>query len=123
MAPIKALCSQRFDDWKEKFGPIGLNCKELTGDTLMDDLFEIQHAHIIMTTPVGVIYTLLFPWFIRKYLFLFIKKKVKKKYKVEGQIYLHYKNKQKIIVFWVYKGYLQINKQKTTNKIGKIDKR
>ncbi|XP_045703098.1 probable ATP-dependent DNA helicase HFM1 [Phyllostomus hastatus] len=51
MAPIKALCSQRFDDWKEKFGPIGLKCKELTGDTLMDDLFEIQHAHIIMTTP------------------------------------------------------------------------
>uniref|UniRef100_A0A8C6YX63 Helicase ATP-binding domain-containing protein n=1 Tax=Nothoprocta perdicaria TaxID=30464 RepID=A0A8C6YX63_NOTPE len=51
MAPIKALCSQRFDDWKEKFGPIGLNCKELTGDTEMDDLFEIQHAHIIITTP------------------------------------------------------------------------
>lgn len=75
MAPIKALCSQRFDDWKEKFGPIGLNCKELTGDTVMDDLFEIQHAHIIMTTPVGVIYTLLFPWFIRKHLFLFTKKK------------------------------------------------
>ncbi|NXA52796.1 HFM1 helicase, partial [Nothocercus julius] len=51
MAPIKALCSQRFDDWKEKFGPIGLNCKELTGDTEMDDLFEIQHAHVIITTP------------------------------------------------------------------------
>ncbi|XP_051026477.1 probable ATP-dependent DNA helicase HFM1 isoform X2 [Acomys russatus] len=51
MAPIKALCSQRFDDWKEKFGPLGLNCKELTGDTVMDDLFEIQHANIIMTTP------------------------------------------------------------------------
>uniref|UniRef100_A0A8B7TLC0 DNA 3'-5' helicase n=2 Tax=Castor canadensis TaxID=51338 RepID=A0A8B7TLC0_CASCN len=51
MAPIKALCHQRFDDWKEKFGPIGLNCKELTGDTVMDDLFEIQHANIIMTTP------------------------------------------------------------------------
>nr|XP_044994605.1 probable ATP-dependent DNA helicase HFM1 isoform X2 [Jaculus jaculus] len=51
MAPIKALCRQRFDDWKEKFGPIGLNCKELTGDTVMDDLFEIQHANIIMTTP------------------------------------------------------------------------
>lgn len=106
MAPIKALCSQRFDDWKEKFGPIGLNCKELTGDTLMDDLFEIQHAHIIMTTPVGVIYTLLFPWFNRKYLFLFIKKKHKRKIQSEGQIYLHYKNKHKIIVFWVYKGYL-----------------
>ncbi|KAM7326644.1 hypothetical protein ACRRTK_015122 [Alexandromys fortis] len=51
MAPIKALCSQRFDDWKEKFGSLGLNCKELTGDTVMDDLFEIQHTHIIMTTP------------------------------------------------------------------------
>nr|XP_009680840.1 PREDICTED: probable ATP-dependent DNA helicase HFM1 [Struthio camelus australis] len=51
MAPIKALCSQRFDDWREKFGPIGLSCKELTGDTEMDDLFEIQHAHIIITTP------------------------------------------------------------------------
>ncbi|XP_074859384.1 putative ATP-dependent DNA helicase HFM1 [Carettochelys insculpta] len=51
MAPIKALCSQRFGDWKDKFGPIGLSCKELTGDTVMDDLFEIQHAHIIMTTP------------------------------------------------------------------------
>ncbi|KAM4722895.1 putative ATP-dependent DNA helicase HFM1 [Rhinophrynus dorsalis] len=51
MAPIKALCGQRFDDWKKKFVPIGLNCKELTGDTQMDDLFEIQHAHIIMTTP------------------------------------------------------------------------
>lgn len=77
MAPIKALCSQRFDDWKEKFGPIGLNCKELTGDTVMDDLFEIQHAHIIMTTPVGVIYTLLFPWFIRKYVSLYQGKKLK----------------------------------------------
>ncbi|XP_010005050.1 PREDICTED: probable ATP-dependent DNA helicase HFM1 [Chaetura pelagica] len=51
MAPIKALCSQRFDDWKEKFGPIGLTCKELTGDTVMDDLFEIHHADIIITTP------------------------------------------------------------------------
>ncbi|XP_050757300.1 probable ATP-dependent DNA helicase HFM1 [Gymnogyps californianus] len=51
MAPIKALCNQRFDDWKEKFGPIGLSCKELTGDTVMDDLFEIHHAHIIITTP------------------------------------------------------------------------
>ncbi|XP_054836336.1 probable ATP-dependent DNA helicase HFM1 [Eublepharis macularius] len=51
MAPIKALCSQRFEDWKEKFEPIGLVCKELTGDTAMDDLFEIQHAHVILTTP------------------------------------------------------------------------
>ncbi|NXC70460.1 HFM1 helicase, partial [Anhinga anhinga] len=51
MAPIKALCSQRFDDWREKFGPIGLSCKELTGDTVMDDLFDVHHADIIITTP------------------------------------------------------------------------
>ncbi|XP_072920021.1 probable ATP-dependent DNA helicase HFM1 [Hemitrygon akajei] len=51
MAPIKALCNQRYEDWKEKFGSIGLMCKELTGDTEMDDYFEIQDAHIILTTP------------------------------------------------------------------------
>lgn len=34
------------------FGPLGLNCKELTGDTEIDDLFEIQDSHIILTTPV-----------------------------------------------------------------------
>ncbi|XP_052333326.1 LOW QUALITY PROTEIN: probable ATP-dependent DNA helicase HFM1, partial [Oncorhynchus keta] len=53
MAPIKALCSQRFEDWKNKFGPLGLSCKKLTGDTEIDDFFEIQDANIIMTTPVN----------------------------------------------------------------------
>lgn len=52
VAPIKALCSQRYENWKQKFGPLGLNCKELTGDTEIDDYFEIQDAHLIMTTPV-----------------------------------------------------------------------
>ncbi|XP_060237071.1 probable ATP-dependent DNA helicase HFM1 [Meriones unguiculatus] len=28
-----------------------LDCKEVTGDTVLDDLFEIQHADIILTTP------------------------------------------------------------------------
>ncbi|KAM8839530.1 putative ATP-dependent DNA helicase HFM1 isoform 1-T1 [Synchiropus picturatus] len=51
MAPIKALCSQCFDNWSKKFGPLGVNCKELTGDTEIDDLFEIQDSHIILTTP------------------------------------------------------------------------
>ncbi|XP_067309186.1 probable ATP-dependent DNA helicase HFM1 isoform X2 [Pseudorasbora parva] len=51
MAPIKALCSQRYESWKQKFGPLGLNCKELTGDTEIDDIFEIQDAHLIFTTP------------------------------------------------------------------------
>uniref|UniRef100_A0AAY5E9C7 Helicase for meiosis 1 n=1 Tax=Electrophorus electricus TaxID=8005 RepID=A0AAY5E9C7_ELEEL len=51
MAPIKALCNQQYENWKQKFGPLGLNCKELTGDTEIDDFFEIQDAHLIMTTP------------------------------------------------------------------------
>uniref|UniRef100_A0A672Z9N7 Helicase for meiosis 1 n=1 Tax=Sphaeramia orbicularis TaxID=375764 RepID=A0A672Z9N7_9TELE len=51
MAPIKALCSQCFESWKRKFGPLGLRCKELTGDTEIDDFFEIQDSHIILTTP------------------------------------------------------------------------
>ncbi|XP_042284250.1 probable ATP-dependent DNA helicase HFM1 isoform X1 [Thunnus maccoyii] len=51
MAPIKALCSQCFESWRKKFGPLGLNCKELTGDTEIDDFFEIQDSHIILTTP------------------------------------------------------------------------
>uniref|UniRef100_A0AAV2JRF2 DNA 3'-5' helicase n=1 Tax=Knipowitschia caucasica TaxID=637954 RepID=A0AAV2JRF2_KNICA len=55
MAPIKALCSQCFENWKRKFGPLGLKCKELTGDTEIDDFFEIQDSHIILTTPVHVV--------------------------------------------------------------------
>ncbi|XP_035993787.1 probable ATP-dependent DNA helicase HFM1 [Fundulus heteroclitus] len=51
MAPIKALCSQCYDNWSKKFGPLGLTCKELTGDTEIDDLFEIHDSHIILTTP------------------------------------------------------------------------
>uniref|UniRef100_A0A3Q3WGG6 DNA 3'-5' helicase n=1 Tax=Mola mola TaxID=94237 RepID=A0A3Q3WGG6_MOLML len=50
-APIKALCSQCFESWNKKFGPLGLTCKELTGDTEIDDFFEIQDSHIILTTP------------------------------------------------------------------------
>ena len=52
VAPIKALCAERYDDWNGKFGPLGLHCSELTGDSQLDDYFELQNAHIIMTTPV-----------------------------------------------------------------------
>uniref|UniRef100_A0A3Q2DRL9 DNA 3'-5' helicase n=1 Tax=Cyprinodon variegatus TaxID=28743 RepID=A0A3Q2DRL9_CYPVA len=51
VAPIKALCSQCYDNWSKKFGPLGLTCKELTGDTEIDDFFEIHDSHIILTTP------------------------------------------------------------------------
>jgi len=55
VAPIKALCAERYTDWSNKFGPLGLSCCELTGDTEIDDYFELQHAHIITTTPVCVV--------------------------------------------------------------------
>ncbi|KAF8965195.1 P-loop containing nucleoside triphosphate hydrolase protein [Flammula alnicola] len=35
IAPTKALCSERFQDWATKFEPIGLKCCELTGDTIV----------------------------------------------------------------------------------------
>ena len=52
VAPIKALCTERYEDWQAKFGPLGLQCRELTGDTQLDDYAELQNAHIIATTPV-----------------------------------------------------------------------
>lgn len=54
VAPIKALCSERFEDWKTKFGSVGLRCLELTGDSLIDDYTELQDVHIIITTPVSL---------------------------------------------------------------------
>eukprot|EP00731_Ephydatia_muelleri_P023090 Em0015g673a len=51
VAPIKALCTERYEDWQAKFGPLGLQCCELTGDTQLDDYAELQNAHIIATTP------------------------------------------------------------------------
>ncbi|XP_065672994.1 probable ATP-dependent DNA helicase HFM1 isoform X5 [Hydra vulgaris] len=51
MAPIKALCNERYQDWNEKFGMFGLRCTELTGDTDLDDLQELQYSNIIFTTP------------------------------------------------------------------------
>lgn len=52
VAPMKALCAEKCEDWTERFGPLGLKCKELTGDTELDDYFELQDVHIILTTPV-----------------------------------------------------------------------
>ncbi|CAH1232813.1 SNRNP200 [Branchiostoma lanceolatum] len=51
MAPMKALCSERYLDWKEKFGPLGLKCQELTGDSEIDDYYQLRDCHIVLTTP------------------------------------------------------------------------
>ena len=55
VAPIKALCSERFSDWKTKFEPYGLRVMELTGDTDTDEFYELQNVNIILTTPVCIV--------------------------------------------------------------------
>ena len=50
---MKALCSERYEDWSKKFSAVGMKCKELTGDSEMEDYFELQNADIVMTTPVS----------------------------------------------------------------------
>ena len=55
VAPIKALCSERYAEWSSKFGVLGLRCAEVTGDSQLDDYFELQNAQIILTTPVYII--------------------------------------------------------------------
>ena len=54
VAPIKALCSERYEDWRNKFGSLGLTCLELTGDSDIDYMFDLEEVHIILTTPVGI---------------------------------------------------------------------
>jgi ATP-dependent DNA helicase HFM1/MER3 len=51
VAPVKALCSERLADWTDKFGPLGLNCGEITGD--MDNRYYsiLRENQIILTTP------------------------------------------------------------------------
>ena len=55
MAPIKALCSERYLDWQQKLENLGIHCLELTGDTELDDCSIIQTTNIIITTPVSMI--------------------------------------------------------------------
>ena len=51
MAPTKALCAERQQDWQRKFGLHGLDCAKLTGDTDYQHLRKVQQANIIITTP------------------------------------------------------------------------
>ncbi|BEI86620.1 hypothetical protein CcaverHIS002_0609070 [Cutaneotrichosporon cavernicola] len=51
MAPTKALCSERYYDWRERFKALNVKCIELTGDT---EIYNIQtyteSADLIITT-------------------------------------------------------------------------
>jgi len=47
LAPTKALCTERFYDWDEKFSKIGLSCIELTGDSDVTDYGSLMKTHIL----------------------------------------------------------------------------
>lgn len=55
MAPIKALCAEKYREWYHKFEKIHkIKVIELTGDTdtKYDDI-SMEEANIICTTPVN----------------------------------------------------------------------
>ncbi|KAF8334682.1 uncharacterized protein EI90DRAFT_3121120 [Cantharellus anzutake] len=54
IAPMKALCTERFNDWTKKFSPLGIDCCEMTGDTAVEgrDAWRgAKKCSIIITTP------------------------------------------------------------------------
>ncbi|KAI4366867.1 hypothetical protein MLD38_022679 [Melastoma candidum] len=51
VAPSKALVQEKLRDWSQKFGALGINCLELTGDNDFYNVQDIQDADIILTTP------------------------------------------------------------------------
>ncbi|KAL1352828.1 hypothetical protein AAHE18_06G196400 [Arachis hypogaea] len=51
IAPSKALVQEKLREWNRKFGPWGINCLELTGDSESYTSWNIHEADIILTTP------------------------------------------------------------------------
>lgn len=50
LSPTKALCNERYVDWKDRFGPLGVSVKQWTGD-VDGELSDLKSADIITTTP------------------------------------------------------------------------
>lgn len=52
LAPTKALCSERRDDWSRKFGPFNIQCHELTSDMDTNINFKnLNKSSILLATP------------------------------------------------------------------------
>lgn len=51
VAPMKALCHERTEDWKKKFACLNLTCNLLTGDTDFSQMDAVRGSDIIVTTP------------------------------------------------------------------------
>lgn len=48
---MKALCQERFVDWAKKFKSLNVKCFELTGDSELNSIAELEKTDIIITTP------------------------------------------------------------------------
>lgn len=46
IAPMKALCNERAQDWKKKFAYLNFSCNQLTGDTSYAEMGEVQRSNI-----------------------------------------------------------------------------
>lgn len=52
LAPTKALCAERRDDWANKFAPFNIQCYELTSDiTTASNFKNLQQSSILLATP------------------------------------------------------------------------
>ena len=47
IAPMKALCHERCQDWKRKFAYLNFTCNELTGDTAYSEIGHIKQSNIM----------------------------------------------------------------------------
>ena len=51
MAPLKALVQEKKEDWIARFAPLGVTCRELTGDADVKSWSELRDVDVILTTP------------------------------------------------------------------------
>ncbi|PRW56253.1 putative ATP-dependent DNA helicase HFM1 isoform A [Chlorella sorokiniana] len=51
LAPSRALVQEKVRDWTQRFGVLGITCRELTGDTDREGLEDLDSADIICATP------------------------------------------------------------------------
>lgn len=51
IAPTKALCKEKAEQWTQTFGVMAMPISELTGDTSRTEMKNVREAKIIVTTP------------------------------------------------------------------------
>lgn len=51
LAPTKALCKEKAEQWRKTFGVMSMPISELTGDTSRAEMRSVREAKVIVTTP------------------------------------------------------------------------